>query len=235
METWFLQLINHWIARSPATFYQALTMSDRMPWLMAAIVITALWYAGERGTVPTAPGKRTRLQNRTLVILTLASLMVGFILAKGLQGFWQRPRPLNDFPLQVPIEPSVWEAVRQSFFAVDSFPSDHAVMLFVLATGVIYVNKRMGLIVLVASIYFALLRIGLGFHWPLDIWAGACIGVLVMSVAILLEPIVHRLLFSLVLQFEYYPQVMYALAFLVVFELWRKFEDLFVLVSRVSG
>ncbi|MFY9856107.1 MAG: phosphatase PAP2 family protein, partial [Terracidiphilus sp.] len=59
-----------------------------------------------------------------------------------------------------------------------SFPSDHAVLLCALATGIFLVSRRVGwfaVLWVALVICFPLLYIGV--HWPTDILVGAAIGV----------------------------------------------------------
>ena len=65
-----------------------------------------------------------------------------------------------------------------------SFPSDHAIMFFTLATCLFAVSRVLGWIALVHSAFVVCLpRVYLGIHYPTDILAGAAIGVGVGCVA----------------------------------------------------
>ncbi len=58
-----------------------------------------------------------------------------------------------------------------------SFPSGHTTFYFALATGVYFYNKKAGIILLVLAGLMGLARIFVSVHWPLDIVAGAILGV----------------------------------------------------------
>ena len=63
-----------------------------------------------------------------------------------------------------------------------SFPSDHAIEWFLLATTLLFVSRRLGIFLYVyVSLTLCVARIYLGVHYPTDILAGALIGIAVES------------------------------------------------------
>jgi len=58
-----------------------------------------------------------------------------------------------------------------------SFPSGHATFYFALAMGVYLCNKKTGLIYLILAGLMGFSRIFISVHWPLDILAGAVLGI----------------------------------------------------------
>ncbi len=59
-----------------------------------------------------------------------------------------------------------------------SFPSGHTAIFFAIAMAVFYFNKKWGIVAFVIAILVGVSRIYVGVHWPLDVVAGALIGIL---------------------------------------------------------
>lgn len=60
--------------------------------------------------------------------------------------------------------------------ATASFPSGHAAFFFALATVVFFYNKKTGYFFFGTAVLMGLSRIASGIHWPMDIIAGAVVG-----------------------------------------------------------
>ena len=79
-----------------------------------------------------------------------------------------------------------------------SFPSDHAVMAGAVATGLWWVDRRLGLVAGLAALAMAFARVYVGAHYPLDVVAGLALGALVTSLGLLAaRPLVVRLVLAL--------------------------------------
>ncbi|MBI2642419.1 MAG: phosphatase PAP2 family protein [Candidatus Wildermuthbacteria bacterium] len=61
--------------------------------------------------------------------------------------------------------------------ASSSFPSGHASLFFALGTVLYFYNKKAGIVFLLASAVIGIARVLAGVHWPIDIIAGALIGI----------------------------------------------------------
>ena len=59
-----------------------------------------------------------------------------------------------------------------------SFPSGHSAIVFTIAMAVFYFNKKWGIIAFVLAILVGIGRVWIGVHRPIDILAGALIGIL---------------------------------------------------------
>ncbi len=62
---------------------------------------------------------------------------------------------------------------------MSSFPSGHSTMAFALATAIYMYNKKIGIIFFILAFFVAISRSLVGVHFPLDIFVGMLIGVLV--------------------------------------------------------
>ncbi len=61
-----------------------------------------------------------------------------------------------------------------------SFPSDHAVMAGAVATGVLLVDRRLGVVTALAALLMAFARVYVGAHYPGDVLAGLLVGAVVV-------------------------------------------------------
>ena len=76
-----------------------------------------------------------------------------------------------------------------------SFPSDHATTVGAVAVGLLLVERRLGLIAMVASVAMAFTRVYVGAHYPLDVLAGLVLGgTVAFTGARLLVPSLERIL-----------------------------------------
>ncbi|OAB44840.1 undecaprenyl-diphosphatase [Paenibacillus glacialis] len=117
--------------------------------------------------------------NRKMVIITLYSACIGFGMGSILSHFFYRDRPF------------VYHTVNQliEHAANASFPSDHSIGAFVIATGIWLFRKKDGIIWLVLAGLISFSRIWNGVHYPTDVLMGSFIGVVS---AIMIYQIVNR-------------------------------------------
>lgn len=124
------------------------------------------------------------IKNRNLKFLLLVSLSVFLsrvVFAETIRFFYKVSRPFVNNP-----------NVHQLIFheTSSSFPSGHATAFFALATAVYLFSyfddlleedrktyKKWGIVFFISSILMGIARIIAGVHWPLDILAGAIIGI----------------------------------------------------------
>lgn len=157
--------------------------------------------------------------NREKIILTLYSIIIAIILGRGLQNFLPyRARPILNSEFNFPYQ----------LYGLDtwsSFPSDHAIIFFGLATGIFRVSNKWGLFSYAYTLVIICLpRIYLGFHYPTDVLGGAFIGIFliwlisVLKISIKLENKTKALSIK-------YPSIFYPCFFILSYQITTLFED----------
>ncbi len=58
----------------------------------------------------------------------------------------------------------------------DSFPSGHTTLVFAFAISIYLYNKKIGIFLIILSVFVGISRIIVGVHFPLDIFVGFLIG-----------------------------------------------------------
>jgi undecaprenyl-diphosphatase len=121
------------------------------------------------------------LEKRRKIAATVSLALFGVLLARILaMVFPFRERPLRTAALRFQSPHILRSAV---LYGWSSFPSDHAVLLVTLATGLLFVSRPLGIVGLVYTFAVNIfLRIYLGLHWPTDLIAGTLIGVGLASI-----------------------------------------------------
>ena len=112
-----------------------------------------------------------------LIEATLAVILSRGIITEIIRFFYYSPRPFDALHFQ-PLIPE----------SGNSLPSGHMAFFFALATVIYFYNKRWSIWYFALSALIGLARIFVGVHWPLDIIAGAIVGILsAISVHLLLS------------------------------------------------
>lgn len=100
-----------------------------------------------------------------------AAIIARLGIASLIRFLYFRPRPFVSYPeINALFNYSVNEA---------SFPSGHASFFFGLATIVFLFNRKLGVYFLISSFFISLARVFAGVHYPLDVFTGAIIGILI--------------------------------------------------------
>lgn len=143
--------------------------------LKGGILVALVWWAWFRSD-------DRRCNDREHVIATLISSIVALALARVMVLTLPfRLRPLHEESLGLVLPYGVAEGALDG---LSSFPSDHAVLFFTLATGLFFVSRRVGLFAFFyVLVCITLPRIYLGLHYPTDILSGAMLGITIGWIA----------------------------------------------------
>ncbi|WMT38838.1 undecaprenyl-diphosphatase [Paenibacillus sp. D2_2] len=118
-------------------------------------------------------------ENKKMVVVALFAACVGFGVGNILSHLFYRDRPFVQFPVHQLIDHA----------ANASFPSDHSIGSFVIATAIFLYRKKDGVIWLLLAGLISFSRIWNGVHFPSDVITGALLGVIC---ALLVKQIFHR-------------------------------------------
>ena len=159
--------------------------------------------------------------NRQILVETVLAAFAALFIARFLAfalPFRDRPLANPDLHLFVPFETGVrtWS----------SFPSDHAVLAFALATSLSRLSPTIGLWAYFhAAIIICVPRLVFGLHYPSDLIGGALIGI---AVALATAQLQRRHGFAdVLLEIGHkHPAAFYAFAFLVLFEVGEMFDSI---------
>lgn len=101
-----------------------------------------------------------------LFIFGLGLAVSYFLIYQGFHEWWPRLRPFN-----------VMQNVHQLISEYGlSFPSQHAMMFFFLATIICWIRPKIGYWFIGAAVLISTARVIAGVHYPGDILAGAALG-----------------------------------------------------------
>ena len=176
-----------------------------------AILIWWLWFQDTPNQQPI----------REKILGTMIATIGAIFLARGLALILPfRPRPI--------VNPELGSLFVQGNAALEtwsSFPSDHAVLFFTLATGIWLISKPVGFIAFFHTIFIVCLpRIYLGLHYPTDIIAGAFLGI---GIALLATRLDWRILVAkpLMKYADKSPSWFYSGFFILTFQIGEMFES----------
>jgi len=162
-------------------------------------------------------------RERNILLITLISTPVIVLIARLLAlNLPFRARPIHDENLNFTLPTGISENAQ---VGMTCFPSDHAVLYFSLAVGILVVSKRLGLVaILYTLIFIGLPRIYVGFHYPTDILGGFLIGGALISISIYL--FANSFITTRINDWtEKQPAAFYALFFLTTFQIANLFNE----------
>jgi undecaprenyl-diphosphatase len=162
---------------------------------------------------------------RATVVFGLTASTAAVLFARVLSltlPFRERPlrNPQLHFVLPYSVDP-------QAILGWTSFPSDNAALFFGVATCIVLVSRRLGILAYAhVLLVVAVSRVYLGFHYPTDILAGAVIGVGAVSlihVPRLKDAVVRRPMGWL----RDHPQAFQTVLCVLIFFIGTTFEPLY--------
>ncbi len=168
--------INSWVGRFPV-FDQAMEwiVSDYLIPVSFALVLLCLWFTGS--------DKLERQRHQIGVFVALSSMGFASLAVFIINALYFRPRPFAEHEVSL-----LFYKPTDS-----SFPANSMAATFAIAAAVFGVNRRVGAVMYIVAAIYAFSRVYAGVHYPLDVTAGALIGIvvawLVFKLRDLLEPL----------------------------------------------
>jgi undecaprenyl-diphosphatase len=202
---------------------RGMTGLDLLKGGVCAAIIWGIWFSVRT---------RSEVPVRDVLLRVIAGGAVAVVVGRALQILLpMRTRPLHDsqldLPLGVGIDPRGWEDWS-------SFPSDHAVLFYALATGIFAADRRWGMFALLwVTFVICMPRIYVGLHYPTDIVGGALFGAGIMYV-VLHAPLSHRVVDGVIRLERTHPALFYSAAFLVTWQVATIGEDVRRLASGMA-
>jgi undecaprenyl-diphosphatase len=157
---------------------------------------------------------------RERMISTLIISGVSIVLARLLTHLL----PFRVRPLANPEIGLTFPAGNEILETWSSFPSDHAILFFTIATGIYLCSRFLGSLAFFHSIVFVCLpRLYLGLHYPTDLLAGALIGV-GMGLLGNTQTVRHLIVKPINILMKNNPSLFYVCFFLVTYQIADMFE-----------
>lgn len=238
MAAWSVALVlwvNAWLAQSPARFNAALFLTDRVPWVLCALALVALWFAPGETPAATLDETDPVFAHRQRVLFVWLGGVLGFTVGRWLAVHLHVPRPFTYLPLQAPLPPEIWAQVQAALGPRGGFPSDQAAFWGALCLGVTLLRPRWATLAWPLALGVSLLRMGLGYH---ELWAalaGYALGMLALALVWLIQERLRWLLNPALLLFERVPWLAYGLTFFPLLDVTQRLAWYFGLLANLFG
>ena len=155
--------------------------SDYLIPVTLALALVGLWYIEHDRLI--------RQKHQIGVFIALTSTGIASLAVFTINAAYFRPRPFVDHP-------EVAHDVLRLFYQPtdSSFPSNPIAAAVGLSAAVWGVNRRLGTALLVCAGLYGFARIYVGVHYPLDIIAGALIGIVTALLVFKLRDLMYPIL-----------------------------------------
>lgn len=197
------------ISRSYYVFYIVEFFSDDnlVKGGVFAILVWYLWFKR-------APNQE---KNRVQLVATLISVFFVMVITLSLAGlapFRKRPFLNPDFHF------SSFVPLNAELTKMSSFPSDHTALFISLATGLLFVSRKVGLLAFIYTFIFIFIpRLYLGYHYPTDLVAGALIGASITTYFNYSAFIKNKISKWIMPFSKDYPALFYSFLFIVTYQI----------------
>jgi len=214
--------INHAVASEPWLYRVCLFLTDEGADILLVLTAAALWLWPHGSRAAWRAGGDvtpiTRRESRARLIAFGVAAIGAYITARLVAIAVDADRPFVTF-LPVRGLPGSFDGLR----TFGSFPSDHAALLAALPIAFARWNRSLGLAWAIAAAVLMVIRVGVGFHYPSDMLAGAALGLMFGGLAMLAydrSARLHRVTIATAAGFERMPQAagLYAVLVLVGIE-----------------
>jgi undecaprenyl-diphosphatase len=139
---------------------------------LAPLLLLALWFWPAES--------RERALNQRVAVAAFFGVLLAIGLAALLGSLHVEPRPfVSDSTTRLLINHA----------ADNSFPSDHASVAFAVGGAIVWWRRSLGALWLGFALLIGVSRIYVGVHWPQDVAAAACAGLLAGGALALIVPL----------------------------------------------
>ncbi len=224
------QAVNSWCGN--VLLDRVVQLEENSRFFRTGILLTVLWWFWF------AHQDERRKLDRRRIVAALIGVVFALVAARALalvMPLRARPMYVSGIGYHPPSTPPVPNMMDWS-----SFPSDTATVVIALSFGVVYLSRRLGVVLLAFSaLWVCLPRLYLGLHYPSDLIIGGLLGAIVVWACVTATDagngaLGRRIMAPLEEAEERRPQLFYAAAFALSFEIASMFGDIQNLVREMT-